>query len=165
MTTISCKPLSRVIVLCIALFGACSSAFALELTDIQGERDNLNNYVGGGKWTLVMTWSLDCIPCEKQKPMIADIHRAGDHYNARVIGLALDGQDKLPEIIKRMEKNKTQYTNLVAFPDVIAAQFKKLANQNVSLTPSYILYAPEGQLAGVHVGPIAKEKLEHVFGR
>lgn len=135
-----------------------NAAFLMET--MEGERVDLHDFLGGNQWTLVMLWTTDCIPCEEQKPMIEAFH--SDHKNdaARVIGLALDGPTKRAEIDKLIDHHRPSYTNLLAFDDVFARQFAEETGESYSVTPTYILYKPDGSLFGVHVGKINRQALD-----
>jgi len=137
-------------------------AAAFELQRLDGERTNLNAHVGDGRWTLVMLWTTDCVPCEAQKPMIGAFHDAHADHAAHVVGIALDGPGALPEIESIVALHAAAYPTLVAFDDVFAEQFETLVGKPFRATPTYLLYAPDGQFAGAHTGPVARDRLEAI---
>ena len=140
--------------------GVASANAAFPVQSLAGERVDLHDYLGGGQWTLVMLWTTDCIPCEEQKPMIEAFHT--DHINgyAKVIGLALDGPSKRAEIDRLIEHHKPSYTNLLAFDDVFARQFSEETGKRYTVTPTYILYKPDGSFFGVHAGKVSRKMLD-----
>ena len=154
-----------------ALLALATSLFAnpvvaFQLQSLQAERVNLNDFVGDGQWTLVMFWSTDCIPCEQQKPMIESFHR--DHaekQDAAVVGIALDGIEQLDEIEVLIKRHDPSYPNLVVFTDVFHRQFKELTGKDFRATPTYLLYAPDGSLAGARTGQIDRETIEAIVSR
>lgn len=137
-----------------------SQAFQLQTMD--ASRVNLNEYVGNGQWTLVMFWSTDCIPCEQQKPMIEAFHRDHAGRDARVVGIALDGLEARESIQSLIDRHHPSYPNLVVFTDVFHRQYRELTGKDFRATPTYLLYDPAGQLAGVRSGVIERELLESV---
>ena len=153
------------VIAAVALAISASPAVAFQLQSLNAERVNLNDYVGGGRWTLVMFWSTDCIPCEEQKPMLEAFHR--DHVNkdAAVVGIALDGIDQLDGIEVLIKRHEPSYPNLVVFTDVFHRQFKELTGKDFRATPTYLLYAPDGSLAGARAGPIERETIEAIVAR
>jgi thiol-disulfide isomerase/thioredoxin len=153
------------VIVAVGLAMITSPVFAFQLQSLQAERVNLNDYVGDGRWTLVMFWSTDCIPCEQQKPMLEAFHR--DHVNkdATVVGIALDGIDQLEGIEVLIKRHEPSYPNLVVFTDVFHRQFKELTGKDFRATPTYLLYAPDGSLAGVRAGPIERETIEAIVAR
>ena len=143
----------------LVLLLSSANAWSFQLSDLNGKRDKLQNYIGGGKWTLVMLWSLDCIPCEKQKPMIQRFHSANSDTKAQVIGIALDGTEHSEAIQLRINQHKSSYTNLIAFSDVVARQLQEATGRQVVVTPSYLLYRPDGSYYGLHTGMLSEEQL------
>ena len=135
---------------------------AFQLQSMDASRVDLNDYVGGGRWTLVMFWSTDCIPCEQQKPMIEAFHHDHEAVDARVVGIALDGMEAREEIEKLVERHNPSYPNLVVFTDVFHRQFKELTGKDFRATPTYLLFDPSGNLAGTRTGMIERAALEAV---
>ena len=165
LTPISSASLQRLIAgfaICLLLVGSPASAFQLE--SLKSERVNLNDYVGGGRWTLVMFWSTDCIPCEEQKPMIESFHQQHHRIDARVVGIALDGMENYAGIKELMDHNEPTYPNLVVFTDVFHRQYKELTGKDFRATPTYLLFSPDGQLAGSKTGKIERAMLESIVG-
>ena len=152
---------------CIAAAAVClllvaSPVHAFQLESLKSERVNLNDYVGDGRWTLVMFWSTDCIPCEEQKPMIEAFHQDHHKIDARVVGIALDGMENYAGIKKLVDHHSPSYPNLVVFTDVFHRQYKELTGKGFRATPSYLLFSPDGQLAGSRAGKIDRAMLESV---
>lgn len=135
---------------------------AFQLQSMDDSRVELNDYVGGGRWTLVMFWSTDCIPCEQQKPMIEAFHQDHEAVDARVVGIALDGMEARLEIQKLVERHNPSYPNLVVLTDVFHRQFKELTGKDFRATPTYLLFDPSGNLAGTRTGMIERATLEAV---
>jgi thiol-disulfide isomerase/thioredoxin len=165
-TPISSARLQRLVAgfaICILLIA--SSANAFQLQSLKSERVNLNDYVGDGRWTLVMFWSTDCIPCEEQKPMIESFHRQHSDIDARVVGIALDGMENYAGIKKLVDHHKPSYPNLVVFTDVFYRQYKELTGKDFRATPTYLLYSPDGQLTGSRAGRIERSMLESIVGQ
>ena len=145
-----------------ALLLAASGSHAFELQRLDGVRVNLDDLVGGQRWTLVQLWTTDCIPCERQKPMLEAFHRDHVERDARVIGIALDGPGAMAEIETVVARHQPSYTTLVAFDDVFAEQFVGLTGKEFRATPTYLLYTPEGAFGGAHRGPIDLERVERI---
>ena len=133
---------------------------AFQLQSMEDSRVDLDDYVGGGRWTLVMFWSTDCIPCEQQKPMIEAFHHDHEASDARVVGVALDGMEARAEIQKLLDHHQPSYPNLVVFTDVFHRQFRELTGKDFRATPTYLLYDTSGKLAGARTGSIERATLE-----
>lgn len=121
--------------------------------------------MGGGRWSLVQLWTTDCVPCERQKPMLKEFDAEHAGRDARVIGVALDGIRATDEIKAIDARHGSPYTTLVAFDDVFAAQFEDLVGRPFRATPTYLLYAPDGTFAGAHIGPVSREALESIVAK
>jgi len=157
------KQLLAVCTLALATFLSSGYAQAFQLQSLMESRVNLNDYVGDGRWTLVMFWSTDCIPCEQQKPMLEAFHRDHHQRDAAVVGVALDGMENKGEIDKLINLHNPSYPNLVVFTDVFHRQYKELTGKSFRATPTYLLYTPDGQLAGTRAGPIERSFIENIL--
>lgn len=142
-----------------------SPAYAFQLQSLQSDRVNLNDYVGDGRWTLVMFWSTDCIPCEEQKPMIESFHQQHRDIDARVVGIALDGMENYAGIKELVDHHNPSYPNLVVFTDVFHRQYKELTGKDFRATPTYLLFSPDGKLSGSRAGKIERAMLESVVSQ
>ncbi len=138
------------------------TGWAFELTDLDEKKVNLHDFTGDGRWTLVMFWATDCIPCEQQKPMIEAFHREHEKNKAHVVGVALDGIEKVNELRSIIKKNNTSYPNLVVYTDVYNEQFKHETGKEIRATPTYILYKPDGSYAGASTGPVTPQQLDSI---
>ena len=147
----------------ISLFlGVSLPASAFEMHDMNGERTDLMDRFGDGRWSLVLIWSIDCIPCEQQKPMLEAFHQAHADKDAQVVGIALDGIEQREALQSIIDKHSTSYENLVAFTDVFSRQFEEETGKDFRATPTYLLYSPDGELQGVHSGKLTRESLESI---
>ena len=154
----------RLVVLLTMLWVLLGSGWAqaFQLQSMDASRVELDDYLGGGQWTLVMFWSTDCIPCEQQKPMIEAFHHDHEATDARVVGIALDGMEARAEIQKLVERHNPSYPNLVVFTDVFHRQFRELTGKDFRATPTYLLFDRSGNLAGTRIGMIERAALEAV---
>ena len=158
----SVRAVSRLLLL-FALLAVALPTSAFELQRLNAERVDLGDFVGNGRWTLVQLWTTDCIPCERQKPMLEAFHRDHVDSDARVVGIALDGPAAIEEIERVVARHAPSYTTLVAFDDVFARQFAELTGRDFRATPTYLLFRPDGAYAGVHTGPIERERVEAIL--
>lgn len=136
------------------------SVAAFNVQNFKYQSVDINDVVGDGRWTLVMIWTTDCVPCEEQKPMIQEFHNAHVETDARVIGIAADGMGKIDEISRIIEKHNTTYPNYIADAKTFKDDYAGLTGKAYRATPTYILFDPDGAMKGVAVGPISREKLE-----
>lgn len=127
---------------------AGNSAQAFQLQALDEERVNLMDYVGDGRWTLVMFWATDCIPCEEQKPALEAFHQQLSPNQASVVGVAIDGMENKVEIDKLNKLHDPSYPNLVVFTDVFYRQYQELVGKPFRTTPTFLVFGPNGQLQG-----------------
>ena len=146
----------------LAVLALGTGAHAFELQDLDAAPTRIADHVGGGKWALVQLWTTDCVPCEAQKPMLEAFHDAHADTDARVLGIALDGPGAIDAIREIDARHGSPYTTLVALDDVFDEQFEALVGRPFRATPTYLLFAPDGAFAGVHVGKIAPEAIERI---
>lgn len=163
--SLKCLPGCCVFYLGLGLLFFSVASHAFQLQSVDAERVDLDDYIGDGRWTLVMFWSTDCIPCEQQKPMIEAFHADHHESDAKVVGIALDGLEHRESIQALIDRHQPSYPNLVAFPDVIHRQFKALTGKDIRATPTYLLFSPEGELAGSRSGAIERAMLESVLAQ
>ena len=142
---------------------AAGTANAFELQTLDDERTNLHNFVGKGQWSVVMLWAQYCKACEEQKPLLEAFHKKYKDSRAHAIGVSIDGIENIDYIRKNIAHHGTSYTNLVVLTDVFYDQFEKETGKQYIKTPTYILYAPDGSIAGVRSGKLEFELLEKIL--
>ena len=118
----------------------------LLVSDFEGNRVDVKDYIGDGLWTIVMLWQLDCIPCEKQKPAVEAFHNKYKSSTAQVVGLVIDGHEKMDEIQAFVDKKPTAFPSYVVYGDVFGTQIEEETGKIFPAAPGYIVYAPDGEL-------------------
>ncbi len=108
----------------LALAGASAGAAegaagGAALTDFQGKPQPIEEFIGQGRWTVVMFWASDCRVCAQEAP-------AWVLFDERQV----------------------------------ARFFTERARQPWLGTPSFLVYAPTGELKARHVGALPPERLE-----
>lgn len=129
-----------------------------------GERVDLHDYVGDGKWTLVMYWGLNCSACELQKPKIESLHQTHSD-KIRVLGLVQNGINELEDINRVLDGNKVSFLNLLALSDVIEFQFLELTQYQLQTTPAYLLYKPDGSYYKLQLADVSISNLMKIVGQ
>ncbi|MFK7992693.1 MAG: TlpA family protein disulfide reductase [Granulosicoccus sp.] len=136
---------------------------AFQLQALDESRVNLMDYVNKDRWTLVMFWATDCIPCEEQKPALEAFHRQHSASLATVVGVAIDGMENREEIDKLNKLHDPSYPNLVVFTDVFHRQYKELVGKPFRTTPTFLVFDSKGQLQGNLYGYIDFDALtQHI---
>lgn len=143
---------------------AISQVFAatpdLELEGADGNRHNLNEYIGKGKWTALNIWGARCPPCLEEMPELVHFHDDHKDSNAIVVGVAIDfpsyGYADRQEVIRFMEEH------LIDFPVLLsdASISERIGAGRLEGIPTTYLYTPEGELAAMQVGGVTRNMLE-----
>lgn len=147
---------------------APQSAFAAPdvlLEGLDGNRHNLNEYIGKGKWTALNIWGTRCPPCMEEIPELIHFHDDHKDSNAIVVGVAIDfpsyGYARKDQVADFIEEY------LVEFPVLLsdASISEKIGAGRLEGLPTTFLYTPEGELVGMQVGGITGNILENFIAR
>lgn len=143
-----------------------SHAHALTLLKRTAAPMDFNKLIGDGRWTVVMLWATDCVPCEVQKPDVDAFHVNHVDKDARVVGVALDGVDQLRAINKAMRLTPTRFPNYVSNYEQMTKDIRAITGEEYDgLTPTYILFDPTGKYVKANFGPIEMSAIEAVIDR
>lgn len=154
-----------------ALILALCSGFALakapdmDLRTLDGRRSSLDEYVGKGKWTLVMFWATDCGICKREMPVLSAFHDKHKGTKATVLGVAIDGMDKVDAIRASMRLHQASFPTLVGELGVVGINFELAAGEPLRGTPTFLMFNPSGELVGVNPGPVRPEAVEAFMAR
>jgi len=131
----------------------------VRLPDVDGREHNVNEYVGQGKWTIVVAWSADCPICRRDIYHMTFFHEEHRKTDATVLGLSVDGQagrDKARAFIADQSLN---FPNLLGEP----ADAAHLSGQVFVGTPTYYFFSPEGKFMTQRIGPVTQAQAEEVI--
>ena len=78
----------------------------------------------------------------------------------RVIGVAINGYQRKDAIEAFRAEYTMQFPTLVADPRRFLAHYKEKTGQGFKGTPTFLVYTPDGRLAGLNAGPIDLDKLD-----
>ena len=137
---------------------ALAAAPDIPLITLEGKPQNVNTVVGRGQWVIVTVWSHDCGICAREIHEMASFHQAHAKRDAMVLGVSLDGKDKLAAARKFARDHKLPFVNLVAEPEQEVMQLFG-AGEFVG-TPTYYVYNPQGDLVGQEIGPLTRVEVE-----
>ena len=157
-----CKLLHRVLISGLLWGLLLAPTYAAGLSDFDGKPRDLQDFVGKGKWTLVMFWASDCPICNSEAPSYAMFHDIHHDTDAIVVGVSLDGKAKAEAAQAFLERHLVDFPNLIGEPRDIAGLFTRLTEgrQPWLGTPSFLLYSPKGELVGWQIGPVSVEAIE-----
>ena len=128
--------------------------------DFNGKPQVLENYLGKGKWTIVMMWASDCHICNREAHEYVDFHMIHSDTDATVLGISLDGDSRKKAAEKFIKKHSVDFPNLIAEPEYVSALYKELTGQYFAGTPSFLIYSPEGELKAAQAGAVPTKLIE-----
>lgn len=154
---------------CVAValtIGAGSVSAGMELQAVEdGAAADLDELTGNGKWTLVMVWAINCHICHEQKPEISAFHDKHKDSLAHVVGISLDGVDRVEAVKNYIDKNNVSFPSYVGDVGIIASHYYGMTEANLRGTPTYLLFSPEGELLGNNPGKLTVSAIESFIAR
>ena len=149
----------------LAVAQAAPAAPDVWLEDIDGDRRNLNEYIGKGKWTALNIWGARCPPCLEEMPELVHFHDDNQDSKAIVVGVAID----FPSFgfAKRDEVAAFVDDHLIEFPVLLSdgGISEKIGAGRLEGLPTTYLYTPRGELVAMQVGGITRTILESFIAR
>jgi len=156
------KTTANILVLLLSL-AFTSGAFAIDLVDTNGRPDRLNSTVKTNGWTLVMLWAHDCVPCERQKPLIEKYYRLNKARGFSVVGISTDAKSLRHKATETYRASKTSFTNYYFEGENFSESYDRFTGRDFLGTPTYMVYDPNGKLRGTHTGTVNKDMLDKQF--
>lgn len=148
------------LLLATALFAGTARAAApdVPLIDLDGKPQNANATIGRGKWVVVVLWAHDCRICASEIHEMASFHKAHAGRDAQVLGVTLDGKDKIEAARKFVRDHKLPFPNLVAEPEVEVVE--RFGGGEFVGTPTHYVYSPQGKIMAQQAGPLTRAEVE-----
>jgi len=135
------------------------------LEGLDGNKHNLNEYIGKGKWTALNIWGTRCPPCLEEMPELVHFHDDHKDTNAIVIGVAIDFPsfsyaDK-GQVVDFVEQQLVEYPVFLSDASIS----HEIGAGRLEGLPTTYLYTPQGELAGMQVGGVTRRMLEAFIDR
>jgi thiol-disulfide isomerase/thioredoxin len=126
-------------------------AVDMPLTDINGNKMNLNSY--RGKWVVVNYWATWCPPCIVEMPELQSFHDDHAGKDALVIGIntELIGKQQLKDFLEDY---------FITYPVVISGPTQKSELGLIPGLPTTFMVTPEGEVVARQVGPVTRDMIE-----
>ena len=128
--------------------------------DFNGKSQVLENYVGQGKWLIVMMWASDCHICNREAHQYVDFHLIHSDTDATVLGISLDGESRKKEAKQFIKKHSVDFPNLIAEPEYVSSLYRELTGQYFAGTPTFLIYSAEGELKAAQAGAVPTTLIE-----
>ena len=130
-----------------------------------GNETAINDYAGKGKWLVVMIWASDCHVCNKEAHQYMAFHKQHKDKDAQVLGLSMDGKEKLTDAKDFMKRHQLNFPNLIGEPIDIASMYQERTGGNWVGTPSFMVFNPKGELVGAQAGAVPVSIIESFIER
>ena len=134
------------------------STSALAFTDLKGEKIEMEQQLGGGKWSIVEIWGSDCQVCRQHMPSMVKFD--GKLKNTRIVGITLDGQEGIANANSFIKQFDIKFKNVVSNPIEVNAWMMETVGEGLIGTPTFILFNPKGKLVAAQPGPVPPKSLE-----
>lgn len=150
-----------------AVFLLCCAATAVNaesplFQNLQSDAfDTIDDYRQPGKWLIVMIWSHDCQICEREVGDYQRFHQRRSGDDALVLGLTLDGEERKPQALDFMQRHELEFDNLIGEPEVVAGYYQLTTGSRWAGTPSFLIFAPDGELMAKQAGAVEVEIVEN----
>lgn len=150
----------RILILSLLVFSTFSVNAEIALQNMQGKPEKLADYTGKGQWTVVILWASDCHVCNAEAEQYIQFHEAHKSKDAQILGLSLDGQEKLDAAKDFMKRHDVTYPSLIGEPQAVAALYEDLTGSHWVGTPTFLIYDREGNLKAAQPGAVPAEIIE-----
>ena len=129
-------------------------------TDLDGDPADFSDYVPADRWLVVVIWSWTCPICAQEMAGHAQLHE--HHRNGRLalLGISIDGEEEILEAWAFVEEHNVTFPNLIGQAQDVANFFFDQTGQGFQGTPTFLVYAPGGQLKAVQAGAVPPEGIE-----
>lgn len=123
--------------------------------------DTIGDYRQPGKWLVVMIWAHDCEICEREVGDYQRFHQRHYGDDALVLGITLDGEERKPQALEFMQRHELEFDNLIGEPEVVAGYYQFTTGSHWVGTPSFMIFAPDGELMARQAGAVEVEIVEN----
>ena len=154
------KLFPRMLFFILLLFSAANVNAEASLQSLEGKPEKLSDYTGKGQWTVVILWASDCHVCNAEAEQYIQFHEAHKNNDAQILGLSLDGQQKLDAAKDFMKRHDVTYHSLIGEPEVVASMYEDLTGGHWVGTPTFLIYDRAGKLKAAQPGAVPAEIIE-----
>lgn len=131
------------------------------LMNFEGDPHSLSDYQERGKWLVVMIWASDCHVCNQEAHSYALFHDKHKKKDAVVLGVSMDGLEGKADATAFIKRHQVTFPNLIGDFEEIAQMFVDLTGENWIGTPTFLFYAPSGELMAQQVGGVPVALIEN----
>ena len=129
-------------------------------TDLEGDPVEFSDHVPADRWLVVVIWSWTCPICAQEMAGQAQFHERHRDGHLTLLGISIDGAEGMLEAWAFAEEHNVTFPNLIGEAQDVANFFFREAGQAFQGTPTFLVYAPGGQLKAVQAGAVPPEGIE-----
>jgi len=133
--------------------------------DMEGNNRVLSEYLGKGKWTIVMLWISDCHVCNQEASEYDDFHEKHKEDDARILGISMDGIEGKQDAMAFIKRNEVEFPNLIGDPQTVAALYIGLTGGDWVGTPTFLIFSPSGILKAAQPGAVPVSLIEEYISQ
>lgn len=131
----------------------------VRLKDLDGKDRNANEFIGQGKWVVVVVWSADCVICRRDIYHMTFFHDEHRKSDAVVLGLSIDGYADREKARGFINDQSLNFPNLIGE----SSDAERLGPGMFVGTPTYYFYSPEGKYMTQRIGPLTQEQADEIL--
>ena len=131
---------------------------SVQLHDLEGKPRNASEFIGHGKWVIVVVWAHDCRVCAEEIDEMSALHTARSDSYVSVLGVSIDGREQLKAARDFVSRHNLPFVNLVAEPE--KELMMRFGGGPFIGTPTFYFYDPTGQIVSRNVGPTSRNEVE-----
>jgi peroxiredoxin len=140
---------------------ALATGIDFTLKDMQGRERNVREFIGQGKWTVVVVWESSCSICHQEIHQMSFFHEAHKNKDAIVLGISIDGQAGRQQALGFIKEHRLGFTNLLAE----LPQIQQFGGGPFMGTPTFYIYSPKGRLRAYQAGSVSQEQIEQYMAK
>ena len=131
----------------------------VRLKDLGGKDHGIDEYIGQGKWTVVVIWSADCPICRRDIYHMTFFHDEHRKKDATVLGVSIDGYANRGKAQAFINDQSLNFPNLIGDPD----DPSRISGTMFIGTPTYYFFSPQGKFMTQRIGPVTQQQAEDII--
>lgn len=156
------KSISFVAVFLVLLAAPAASASSPLFQNLDSDAfETIDNHSDQGQWLIVMIWASDCEICKREVGSYQQFHDRHQQVDARVLGISIDGSGRKTEALGFINQHQLEFVNLLGEPETITAYYQLITGSRWIGTPSFLIFAPGGELKAAQAGGVPVKVVEN----
>ena len=132
----------------------------LNLKDMAGNDKKLHDYRIEGKWLVVMVWQSDCHICNQEAKSYEAWFQKNKSGSSTLIGISTDNWENRLAAQGFIDKHRVTFPNTLISYEKLNEYYANYVGQGFIGTPSFLLYAPSGELMATQTGAVPTELID-----